>query len=99
MAKNGHAHEGRKVRRSDANSPKFFSLDSYDLNSMSCKFSNDIFITFEMPGSSYSRPVGKVNISLLFCPSVIRGPWVSISREKVSEMKTQLKIWSFLYKH
>ena len=31
-----------------------------------------------MPGSSYSRPLGKVNISLLFRPSVIRGPWTGV---------------------
>ena len=35
---------------------------------MSFKFGNAIFITFEMPGSSYNRPFWKINISLLFCP-------------------------------
>ena len=28
---------------------KLFSVESYDLKSMSFKFSNDFFITFEMP--------------------------------------------------
>ena len=53
----------------------FFSVNSYDLKSLSFKFGNDTFITFEMPSVSYRRPVGKMNISLLFRPSVIRGPW------------------------
>jgi hypothetical protein len=34
------------------------------------KFGNDMFIIFEMPGSSYQRPGGKNYISLLFCPCV-----------------------------
>ena len=64
MAKNGHVRESGNVERT-----KLFSVHSYDLKSMSFKFGNDIFITFEMP-----RPIGKINISLLFRPSVIRGP-------------------------
>ena len=75
MAKNGHVHEGRKVRSSNATPTNFFSVDFYDLKSLSFKFGNDTFITFEMPRVSYRRPVGKMNISLLFRPSVIRGPW------------------------
>ena len=43
---------------------------------MSFKFGNDIFIIFEMPRSSYQRLIDKNNISLLFRPSVIRGPWL-----------------------
>ena len=74
MAKNGHVHEGRKVGRSDATPTNFFSVDSYDLKSLSFKFGNDVFITFEIPRVSYRRPVGKMNILLLFRPSVIRGP-------------------------
>ena len=35
--------------------PNFFSVNSYDLKSMSFKFGNDIFITFEMPRVSYIR--------------------------------------------
>ena len=54
-------------------SSNFFFVDSYNLTSMSVKFYNDIF---EKPGSSYQRPVGKNNISLLFRPSVIRDPWI-----------------------
>ena len=73
MAKNGHVHEGGKVRRSDA-TPSFFSVDSYDLKSMSF-FGNDTFITFEMPRVSYKRPVGKINNVLLFRPSEIRVPF------------------------
>ena len=42
---------------------------------MSFKFGNDIFMTFEMPMQYYQRPIGKINISLQFCPSVIRSPW------------------------
>ena len=77
MAQNGHAHEGRKVGRSDATPTNFFSVDSCDMKFMSFKFDNDIFITFEMPGVAYSRirPVDKIHISLQFHPSVIRGPW------------------------
>ena len=45
------------------------------MKSSSSKFGNDTFITFEMPRVSYRRLVGKMNISLLFRPSVIRGPW------------------------
>ena len=78
MAKNGQVHEGGKVGRSIATCTKLFSVDSYDLKSMSFKFGNDIFITFEMPRVSYRRPVGKMNISLLFRPSVIRGPCPSL---------------------
>ena len=78
MAKNGRVHEGRKVRRSNATPTKFFSVDSYDLKSMSFKFGNDIFITFEMSGVAYSRPVDKIYISLQFRPSVIRGPCMYI---------------------
>ena len=55
MAENGHVHEGGKVGRSNATPTKNFSVDSYDLKSMSFKFGNDIFITFEMPRVSYIR--------------------------------------------
>ena len=41
------------------------------------EFDYNIFVNFEMPGSSYRRPIGKIHISLLFRPSVIRGPWLS----------------------
>ena len=50
--------------------PNFFKVDSYDLKSMSFKFGNDTFITFELPGIAYSRPVDKIHISLQFRPSV-----------------------------
>ena len=76
MAKNGHIHEGRKVRSKYVImplKPNFFSVDFYDLKSLSFEFGNDTFITFEMPRVSYRRPVGKMNISLLFRPSLIRG--------------------------
>ena len=78
MVKNGHVHEGGKVGRTDATPTSFFSVDSYDLKSMSYKFGNDIFINFEMPGLAYSRPVDKIHISLQFRPSVIRGPCLSV---------------------
>ena len=79
-AKNDHFHEGGKVGMSKATPIKLFSVDSYDLKSMSFKFSNDIFIIFEMPGSSYQRPIAKNNVSLLFRPFVIRGPWFDSQR-------------------
>ena len=45
---------------------------------MSFKSGNDFFITFEMPGVAYSRPVDKIHISLQFRPSVIKGPCLSL---------------------
>ena len=74
MVKNGNVHEDGKVERSDATITKKNSVDSYDLKFLSFKFGNDIFITFEMPGVAYSRPVDIIHISLQFRPSVIRGP-------------------------
>ena len=47
MVKNGHVHEGRNVKRSNDTPTKRFSVDSYDLKSMSFNFSNVIFIGFE----------------------------------------------------
>ena len=67
-AQNNHFHKDGTVEKSNATPIKLNSVDSYDLKTISFKFGNDIFITFEMPGSSYKRPVGKFNISLLFCP-------------------------------
>ena len=46
MAKNGQVHEDGAVGRSSADPTKLFSVDSYDLKSMSFKFGNDIFVTF-----------------------------------------------------
>ena len=69
MAKNDPFHEGGKVERSYATPFKLFSVDSYDLKSMSFKFGNDIFIIFEMPRSSFLMSIGKMNISLLFRPA------------------------------
>ena len=77
MAKYGHVREGGKVGRSDATPTNFFSVDSNNLKSMSFKFGNDIFITFEMPGVAYSMSFDKIHISLQFRPSVIRGPWLN----------------------
>ena len=74
MAKNDHFHEGGKVGRSNATPIKFIFVDSYGLKSMSFKCGNDIFITFEMSGTSYLMSFWKMNISLLFHPSAIRGP-------------------------
>ena len=74
MAKNGHVHEGRKVGRSNATPTIFFSVDSYDLKSMSFKFGSDIFITLKCQGHPTVRPVDKIHISLQFRPPVIRGP-------------------------
>ena len=63
MAKNDHFHEGGKVEMSNATPTKLFSVDSYDLKSMSFKFGNAIFNTFEMPRSSYLMLVGKFTFS------------------------------------
>ena len=49
MAKNGQVHEGEKVGRSSATPTKLFSVDSYDLKSMSFNFCNDNFSGLEMP--------------------------------------------------
>ena len=48
MAKNGHVHDGGKVGRSNATPTKFFCVNSFDLNSMSFRFYNDIFIGLKM---------------------------------------------------
>ena len=69
MAKYGHVHEEGKVGRSNATPANLFSVDFYDLKSMSFKFSYDIFITFEKARVAYNRPVRKLNISLLFRPA------------------------------
>ena len=68
IAKNGHVLEGRKVRRSNVIPTKLFSVNSYDLKSMSFKFGNYIFITLEMPRSSYIITFRTINISLLLRP-------------------------------
>ena len=78
MVKNAHVHEGGKVGRSNATPTNFFSVDSFDLKSMSFKFGNDIFIIFEMPRVTYIMSVGKINILLLFRPFVIRGSWLTL---------------------
>ena len=65
---------------------KLFPVD--DLKSMSFKSGNDILIIFEMPESSYQRPIGKNKISLLFRPSVIRGPWSATERNEFAEFLT-----------
>jgi hypothetical protein len=44
------------------------------MKSMSYKFGDGIFITFEMPRVAYNRPICKISTSFLFRPSVIRGP-------------------------
>ena len=71
MAKNGHVYKDGKVGGSNATPTKFVSVDYYDLKSLSFKFGNDTFITFEIPRVSYRRAVSKINIFLLFRPSVI----------------------------
>ena len=62
--------KGGAVRRSSVNPTNLFSVDSYDLKSMSFKFGNDIFITLD-------NDILENHISLLFRPSVIRGPSIS----------------------
>ena len=85
-------HEGGKVGKSGATHTKIVFVDSYDLKSLSFKFGNDTFITFELPRVSYKRPVGKMNISLLFRPSVIRGPWLSaLSKLALTEINMHAK--------
>ena len=70
MARIDYFHEGGKVERSNATPIKPFSVDFYDLKSMSFKFGNDILIIFEMPRSSFLMSIDKMNILLLFRPSV-----------------------------
>ena len=53
MAKNGHVHEVMKWSEVMPFPPIFFKVDSYDLKSMSFKFGNNTFITFEFPGVAY----------------------------------------------
>ena len=78
-AKNGQVYKGGAVERISANPTKLFSVDSSDLKSMSFKFGNDIFITFEMPRVSYILKVQAQKTKfLLFRPSVIRGPWAEV---------------------
>ena len=86
MAKYGHVREGGKVGRSDATPTNFFSVDSNNLKSMSFKFGNDIFITFEMPGVAYSMSFDKIHISLQFRPSVIRSPWLSLLQPETGQV-------------
>ena len=70
--------------------PIFFSVDSNNLKSMSFKFGNDIFITFEMPGVAYSMSFDKIHISLQFCPSVIRGPWTESTKQMEEKLNFQV---------
>ena len=46
----------------------FFFVDSFDLRSMSFKFGNYIFITFEISSVAYIMTFRKISISLLFRP-------------------------------
>ena len=87
MAKYDHFHEGGKVGRSNATPIKKNSVYSYDLKSRSFKSGNYIFITFEMLRVAYIMLVGKINISLLFRPSVIGGPWVMAQYNQLNEDK------------
>ena len=67
MAKN----EGGKVGRSNATPIKLFSVDFYDLKSMSIKLGNYILITFEIPrvvAHIYIMAFWKANTSLQFRP-------------------------------
>ena len=50
---------GQLVGRRNANPTKLFSVNYYDLKSISFKFGNAICNTFEMPRSSYLMFVGK----------------------------------------
>ena len=59
---------GRESRKEWCHSHQFFSVDSYDLKSLSFKFRNDTFITFEMQRVAYKRPFWKIYNSLLFRP-------------------------------
>ena len=76
ILKYGHkmVNESGNFERSNATTIKHFSVDSCDLKFRSYEFGNDIFITFEIPRVAYNRPVRRINISLQFRPSVIRGP-------------------------
>ena len=51
----GYVYEGGKVGMSSAIPTIFFSVDPYNLKSMSFKFGNDTIITFEIPNVAYNR--------------------------------------------
>ena len=102
MAKNDHFHEGGKVGRSNANPIKLFSVDYYDLKSMSFKFGNDIIFIFEMRRSPFLMSVGKMNISLLFRPSASevldqtnKWPYINLSLSTIYQ-RTVNNIFDFL---
>ena len=90
MTTNGYFYEGGKVGRSDAPSIILFSADFHDLKSLSFKFCNVTFITFEIPRVSYNRPDRKIFILLLFCSSVIRSPCSSIDHRDPEQMEPKV---------
>jgi hypothetical protein len=99
MTKNGPVYEGGKVKTNNATPKKLFSVYSYDLKSLSFKFGNDIFITFEIPWVAYNRPVLKINILLLFRPSVIRVFWRFIPLQFVFFNLTLITLLFYNYEY
>ena len=87
MAKNGQVHEGGKVGRSSATPTTPFSVDFFDLKSLSFKFGNDIIITFEMRKSYFIMIFWKITFRhfafrcYLFRQSVIRLPEVTFPQK------------------
>jgi hypothetical protein len=60
MVKNGHVHEGRNVERSNDTTTKLFSVDSYNLKSMSFNFGIIIFaLVLKCQGKTTRGPLGK----------------------------------------
>ena len=81
MAKNGQVHEGGKIGRSSATPTKLFSVDFFNLKSLSFTFCTDIFITFEMPRSFFLME----NQPFIGIPSIcIRGPCIATKQYKFS---------------
>ena len=66
IVKNDHVHQCGKVRRSIATPTIFFSVKSYDLKSLSFKFGNDIFNTFEILRSSFTMIFQKITFCCYF---------------------------------
>ena len=61
----------KKVEISNVNPPKLFSVDSFDMKSLSFKIGNHIFINFEMPSGHLENQHFVAILSICF-----RGPWV-----------------------
>ena len=69
---------GGKVGRSNATSTKCFSVESYKSELHIITILQGYLFWFRNAKVKLpQRPIGKMNISLLFRPSVIKGPWIN----------------------